>query len=157
MKLDEGIAITVFLLLWIDSTRDNIRAVRKHLRGFRLILRELNSKGLGLSPLMFDICRFVFRLGRTASFFHGENLYFPVSQTHSKRIDNCWNFLWRKHQNGQWQTTQRTVSPDPLCIWTQRDELQNSQMGYHWYQKCSKSLYKITPKSVSSIYRLSNF
>lgn len=79
VELDEGIAIAIFLLLYIDSVRADMGAVRKHIKGFRLILRELrrNSNRSPQSPLILDICRIVFRLDWTVSFFLAEEPVFP--------------------------------------------------------------------------------
>jgi hypothetical protein len=83
MELDEGIAIAVFLVLWIDAVRADLGAVRKHLKGFHLILQELQvqSGGAGLSPLILDIWRIAFRLDWTANLYLGMEPVFPSIST----------------------------------------------------------------------------
>src|SRR5436190_795374 len=67
LSLDEGTTIAVFLILWIDVVRAELRPSRKHLLGLFLLLQELQKKyrrpesepgilvdengGVGVSPL----------------------------------------------------------------------------------------------------------
>jgi hypothetical protein len=107
MELDEGTAIAVFLLLWIDTIRADMGAARKHLKGFHLILQELrtNHKGLGPSPLILDIYRIVFRLDWTTSFFLGEEPIFPSISNPQQPKREWMEWSVDKAETSEWAMT----------------------------------------------------
>jgi hypothetical protein len=105
INLDEGIAISVFLLLWIDVVRAELHSARKLLRGLYQILDTLQRKysppeateagilvddsgGVGVSPLIMQIWRIAIRLDFTTSLYLVEPPMFPpipVGQEHLHR------------------------------------------------------------------------
>ena len=109
MSLDEGTTIAVFLILWIDVVRAELRSSRKHLRGLYLLLQELQktyrppgsepeilvdqSGGVGVSPLMMQIWRIAIRLDFTTSLYLVEPPIFPAIPPDQQDLHRQWILL----------------------------------------------------------------
>jgi hypothetical protein len=79
LQIDEALAISVFLITWIDTIRGKLQNARKHLTGLRIILEELHKKGVALiSPIVMQIWRIAIRLDCSASFFLVDTPIFPI-------------------------------------------------------------------------------
>ena len=83
-ELDEGLAIGVFLIAWIDAVRARMSSCRKHLHGLSLILQQVEptcrnpSNGRSVtSPFLMLIWRLSVRLDCAVSFY---SLQEPVLQ-----------------------------------------------------------------------------
>ena len=79
-RIDEGIAIAVYLMLCIDTVRADLETARKHLSGLFLVLQELQRKPIlsfcgdygpitNVSPLMMHIWRVSIKIDWTASLY----------------------------------------------------------------------------------------
>jgi hypothetical protein len=106
MSLDEGTTIAVFLILWIDVVRAELRSSRKHLRGLYLLLQELQKNyrppesapgmlvdqrgGLGVSPLIMQIWRIAIRLDFTTSLYLVEAPIFPPIPPEQQDLHRRW-------------------------------------------------------------------
>jgi hypothetical protein len=85
LQIDEGLAVSVFLISWIDIVRGKFETTRKHLRGLRLILERLEP-GCGnpthgttkLSPLLMQIWRVAIKFDWAASIFLLVRPVFPT-------------------------------------------------------------------------------
>jgi hypothetical protein len=85
LQIDEGLAVAVFLISWIDVVRGKFETTRKHLRGLRLILEHLEpgcgNPALGksnLSPLVMQIWRVAVKFDWAASLFLLAEPIFPT-------------------------------------------------------------------------------
>lgn len=105
MKIDEGVVITVFLLLWIDMIRAELNYARKHMVGLYLILQEMQRgdsiRNAGfdmlatnrskLSPLLIQIWRLAVKIDWTTSLhLIEEPILPPISAEedfHDRRIE----------------------------------------------------------------------
>lgn len=106
MSLDEGITISVFLILWIDVVRAELRSSRKHLRGLYLLIQELQKRyrqpksapgvlvdrqgGVGLSPLIMQIWRIAIRLDFTTSLYLVQPPVFPPIPPEQQDLHRHW-------------------------------------------------------------------
>ena len=104
--LDEGTTLAVFLILWIDVVRAELRSSRKHLRGLYLLFQELQKRhrlpnstpgilidgrgGLGISPLMMQIWRIAIRLDFTTSLYLFQPPVFPVIPPDQQDLHRQW-------------------------------------------------------------------
>ena len=74
-ELDEGLAIAVFIIAWIDAVRARMSSCRKHLHGLSLILQQVqptchNPMGRPVSsPFLMLIWRLAVRLDCAMSFY----------------------------------------------------------------------------------------
>ena len=109
LSLDEGTTIAVFLILWIDVVRAELRSSRKHLRGLYLLLQALQrphrhsqsgpgiladeSGGVGVSPLIMQIWRISIRLDFTTSLYLVEPPVFPPIPTEEQDFHRQWILL----------------------------------------------------------------
>jgi hypothetical protein len=107
MDIDEGTTIAVFLVLWIDVVRAELRSSRKHLRGLYLLLQELQKKyrppedttqgmmvdksgGVGVSPLIMQIWRIAIRLDFTTSLYLVQPPVFPLIPPEQQDLHVKW-------------------------------------------------------------------
>ena len=104
--LDEGTTLAVFLILWIDVVRAELRSSRKHLRGLYLLFQELQKQhrlpnsnpgilidgrgGLSISPLMMQIWRIAIRLDFTTSLYLFQPPVFPVIPPEQQDLHRQW-------------------------------------------------------------------
>ena len=104
--LDEGTTLAVFLILWIDVVRAELRSSRKHLLGLNLLFQELqkrhrlphsapgifidNRGGVGVSPLMMQIWRIAIRLDFTTSLYLVQPPVFPVIPPEQQDLHRQW-------------------------------------------------------------------
>lgn len=109
LSVDEGTAIAVFLVLWIDVVRAELRSSRKHLRGLYLLLQELQKKFrtpdskpgmlvsqygcVGVSPLIMQIWRIAIRLDFTTSLYLVDPPVFPLIPTEEQELHRQWILL----------------------------------------------------------------
>ena len=109
LSLDEGTTIAVFLILWIDVVRAELRSSRKHLRGLYLLLQELQKTyrrpesgagllvdengGVGVSPLIMQIWRISIRLDFTTSLYLVQPPVFPPMPPEHKSLHRQWILL----------------------------------------------------------------
>jgi len=85
LKVDEGLAISVFIIAWTENLRGNHESSRNHLRGLKLILERLEpesvnptSAGTQLSPLLMLIWRVAIRFDWACSMFVVDSPIFPT-------------------------------------------------------------------------------
>ena len=113
MSLDEGIAIAVFLILWIDVVRAELRPSRKHLRGLYLLFQELQKRyrdpsasaalsqdpqilvdergsTVGVSSLIMQIWRIALRLDFTTSLYLVQPPVFPAIPAETQDVHRSW-------------------------------------------------------------------
>ena len=113
MLLDEGIAIAVFLILWIDVVRAELRPSRKHLRGLYLLFQELQKRyrhssdsavssqepqilidergsTVGVSSLIMQIWRIALRLDFTTSLYLVQPPIFPAIPAETQDLHRNW-------------------------------------------------------------------
>jgi hypothetical protein len=90
LEIDEALAISVFLITWIDAIRGNFHNARKHLTGLRLILQELHKQGVALiSPIVMQIWRCAIRLDWSVSVFLVYMPIFPIISA-SEELHRPW-------------------------------------------------------------------
>jgi hypothetical protein len=90
LQIDEALAISVFLITWIDAIRGNFQNARKHLTGLRLILEELHKQGIALiSPIVMQLWRCAIRLDWSSSFFLVFLPIFPIISA-SEELHRPW-------------------------------------------------------------------
>lgn len=106
LNVDEGTAIAVFLVLWIDVVRAELRSSKKHLRGLYLLLQELQKSyrrpdsapgmlvdqngGVGVTPLIMQIWRIAIRLDFTTSLYLIDTPVFPVIPSDQQDLHRQW-------------------------------------------------------------------
>jgi len=113
MSLDEGITIAVFLILWIDVVRAELRPSRKHLRGLYLLFQELQKRyrdpsasaalsqdpqilvdergsTVGVSLLIMQIWRIALRLDFTTSLYLVQPPVFPAIPAETQDLHRGW-------------------------------------------------------------------
>ena len=85
VRVDESLAIAVFLIAWIDAARGQYEVCRKHLRGLSLILERVQpicqnptASRDRISPLIMLIWRFAIRMDCSVSFFAFQQPIFPM-------------------------------------------------------------------------------
>jgi hypothetical protein len=109
MDVDEATTIAVFLVLWIDVVRAELRSSTKHLRGLYLLLQEIQKKyrppdmdagifidksgGVGVSPLIMSIWRLAIRLDFTTSLYLCSTPVFPTIPAEQQDFHRRWVIL----------------------------------------------------------------
>lgn len=109
MDVDEATTIAVFLVLWIDVVRAELRNSTKHLRGLYLLLQEIQKKhrppgqhagmfidksgGVGVSPLIMTIWRVAIRLDWTTSLYLCSSPVFPSIPPEQQDFHKRWVIL----------------------------------------------------------------
>lgn len=109
MDVDEATTIAVFLVLWIDVVRAELRSSTKHLRGLYLLLQEIQKKyrppdmdggmfidqsgGVGVSPLIMSIWRLAIRLDWTTSLYLCSTPVFPTIPAEQQDFHRRWVIL----------------------------------------------------------------
>lgn len=109
MDVDEATTIAVFLVLWIDVVRAELRNSTKHLRGLYLLLQEIQKKhrppgldagifidksgGVGVSPLIMSIWRVAIRLDWTTSLYLCSSPVFPSIPPEQQDFHKRWVIL----------------------------------------------------------------
>jgi len=85
VRVDESLAIAVFLIAWIDAARGQYEVCRKHLRGLSLILERVQpicqnptASRDRISPLIMLIWRFATRMDCSVGFFAFHQPVFPM-------------------------------------------------------------------------------
>jgi hypothetical protein len=97
-RIDEGIAIAVFLILFIDVLRAELSASRYHLYGLHLLLQTLQRqssplvdfRGVGVSPLVMTIWRIAIRLDFTTSLYLLTAPVFPAIPPEQQDLHRSW-------------------------------------------------------------------
>jgi len=88
-QIDEGTAISVFLIVQIDMMRSDHWAARKHFRGFYLIVQNLLANS-NLSPLLLATWRLAIRLDWTIALYLAEAPVFPASPRGQEALQRQW-------------------------------------------------------------------
>ena len=107
--VDEATTLAVFLVLWIDVVRAELRSSTKHLRGLYLLLQEIQKKcrppdmdagifidksgGVGVSPLIMSIWRLAIRLDFTTSLYLCSAPVFPTIPAEQQDFHRRWVIL----------------------------------------------------------------
>ena len=85
VRVDESLAIAVFLIAWVDAARGQYEVCRKHLRGLSIILQQVQpicqnpvARTDRISPLIMLIWRFAIRMDCSVSFFAFQQPVFPM-------------------------------------------------------------------------------
>jgi len=88
-KIDESLAIGVFLVTWIDAVRGKLDTTRKHLSGLRLILQTI-LKTQKMSGILMQISWICIRFDWFASLYLVERPVFPMVPYVSEEVQRRW-------------------------------------------------------------------
>lgn len=107
LEITEAVAISVSMLVWINSTQMNPSAVDQHLRGLYLILQQLGSKSdvrnAVTNPLLPQLWRIAIRLANTATvLFFPLTFELPPVDKEQIDIDRQWINVTHPGETGEW-------------------------------------------------------
>lgn len=89
-KIDESLAIAVFLVAWIDVVRGKLDTTRKHLTGLRLIIQTILKTRKKLTGILLQIWWISIKFDWSASLYLVEQPIFPIVPDTADEVLRKW-------------------------------------------------------------------